>query len=757
MLIRYALFLILCFYISGALAQPIQKHGPWEVHHTEDLVEGKNNRLFLSATGGIYISDDLGDHWQKLEASINTVYFHPKFAINGRNGDLYAWDLEDGIFSTADNGVTWKSEFSFLPDGDKEIKSVAIDGDTLFVGTKKGLKFFHGPDQVRFSTEITALQNKEITALHVDGKTIVAGTMANGIFVSEDIGKTWADRTAGLPDGFDVKGIAVSGQSMYAYSNWLGVYYSNDKGLHWTPKNTGFSVSQVNKLFIDGDILYAATNSYENVYRSDLQDGSWTLIDDGIPDGWTPNTIYASGSTIIAGYVMGIYKSVDGAPFISSYNGVTDAFVFRNMEVGPDGTVWAIGSSTGVYKMEPGQDTFTPLVREQHNWGATSFIGNVLPIVHDYQMRMYDVVEKAWKEEYTYINVPFADRVIKTEDDLFLSSRTNGIFRYTGSTTWEPSNLGLGSLAVTEFTQQGTRFFVGTEDGLYAREEGAVQWTAIAFSTPALGVMKLFMNGDLILVTGSDAHTYRSADGGEHWEDVEDLKNLNANAYLQSGNIIYASAFAKLFMSSNGGKDWSSRELPRVEVNSMAVASGRLFLGTLEHGVWSTSLKADQEIIFTGIPETIISGSTYTLPVTASSGLPIEYSVISGPGTINGSVLTFTGEGDVVVMAAQGGDDIFNPVSKEQTFRVQMVTGVEREAVSDLDVFPNPAASKLCVSSESRSHGTVRIINAAGETIVGAVAFEGYLEIPLVNVSTGVYYMLFSDDLKTQGRKVYVK
>ena len=757
MIIRYFLLLVLSSYISTTLAQPIQKHGPSEVHWTEDLIEGKNNRLFLSGSGGVYTSDDLGDHWQRLESQINTVYFHPKFTVNEKNGDLYAWDREDGIYSTADNGVTWKWELNLLPEGDQDIQDIGIDGDTLFVGTMKGLKFFYGTDAIRWSTEIPALQNKEVTALHVDGKLIIAGTKANGVFISEDVGNTWVDRTTDLPAGYNVKGITVSGQTIFVNSDWMGVYYSTDKGLHWSPKNTGFTANQVIRLFVEGDILYAATYSYDNIYKSDLGGGAWTLIDAGIPNDWTPNTLYVSGSTIIAGYNMGLYKSVDGAPFIPSYDGITDAFVFKSMQLGPDGTVWAIGSHTGVYKMEPGENTFTPLVRGTANWGATTLIGNVLPVVQDYSMKMYDIVEKEWKEQYTYINVVLGDRVVKTENDLFISSQTSGIFQYNGTSVWDEYNVGLGSLAVQEFTQQGSRLIVGTDDGLYTRTEGEAQWNAIPFSAPGLGVRRLLIKDDVILLTATDYSTYLSADGGEHWEVVQGLKNLDVSAYLVVGDIMYATSFAKLYMSVDGGKNWSYRELPDVFISSMAACEEKLFLGTLEQGIWSTSLKVDQAITFTDVPETIDSGTSYTLAATSSSGLPITYTVISGPAVINGNVLTFTGEGDVVVRASQPGDDIYNPVTKDQTFRVELVTGIEREAFADLNVFPNPASSKLYVTSDSHTQGRVRIVSVAGESIVDCVEFDGYLEIPLGNVSGGLYYLLYSDGMKTAARKVFVK
>ena len=45
-----------------------------------------------------------------------------------------------------------------------------------------------------------------------------------------------------------------------------------------------------------------------------------------------------------------------------------------------------------------------------------------------------------------------------------------------------------------------------------------------------------------------------------------------------------------------------------------------------------------------------------TLSATASSGLPVTFSVLSGPGTLSGNVLTITGQGTIVVAADQAGN-----------------------------------------------------------------------------------------------------
>ena len=66
---------------------------------------------------------------------------------------------------------------------------------------------------------------------------------------------------------------------------------------------------------------------------------------------------------------------------------------------------------------------------------------------------------------------------------------------------------------------------------------------------------------------------------------------------------------------------------------------------------------ASQSITFTGLPTTATYGAAgpYSLNATASSGLPVTYSV-TGPATIAGSTLTITGAGTVTVTAAQAGN-----------------------------------------------------------------------------------------------------
>jgi hypothetical protein len=81
--------------------------------------------------------------------------------------------------------------------------------------------------------------------------------------------------------------------------------------------------------------------------------------------------------------------------------------------------------------------------------------------------------------------------------------------------------------------------------------------------------------------------------------------------------------------------------------------------GTTFGAVTPTSLTS-QTINFTAPTSPVTFGvSPITLTATASSGLAVTFSVVSGPGTVSGNTLTVTGAGTIVVAANQAGNSTY--------------------------------------------------------------------------------------------------
>jgi hypothetical protein len=78
----------------------------------------------------------------------------------------------------------------------------------------------------------------------------------------------------------------------------------------------------------------------------------------------------------------------------------------------------------------------------------------------------------------------------------------------------------------------------------------------------------------------------------------------------------------------------------------------------------------EQTITFTAPTSPVTYGvSPITLSATASSGLSVTFSVVSGPGTISGNILTITGVGTVEVAADQSGNADY-AAAKEVTHNI---------------------------------------------------------------------------------------
>ncbi|RMF23638.1 MAG: DUF11 domain-containing protein, partial [Bacteroidetes bacterium] len=76
----------------------------------------------------------------------------------------------------------------------------------------------------------------------------------------------------------------------------------------------------------------------------------------------------------------------------------------------------------------------------------------------------------------------------------------------------------------------------------------------------------------------------------------------------------------------------------------------------------SDPAKLDQTITFEPLPDRQVDDPPFTLNATASSGLPVQFSIVSGPANLAGNTLTLTGTpGIVTVEASQPGDATYNP------------------------------------------------------------------------------------------------
>ena len=95
---------------------------------------------------------------------------------------------------------------------------------------------------------------------------------------------------------------------------------------------------------------------------------------------------------------------------------------------------------------------------------------------------------------------------------------------------------------------------------------------------------------------------------------------------------------------------------------------------TENFNVFDTS-KDDQTITFGTLADKTYGDADFNLTATASSGLTVSYTIISGPATVSANTVSITGAGSVTIEANQGGDDTYNPApAVQQSFTVNKAT-----------------------------------------------------------------------------------
>jgi hypothetical protein len=81
--------------------------------------------------------------------------------------------------------------------------------------------------------------------------------------------------------------------------------------------------------------------------------------------------------------------------------------------------------------------------------------------------------------------------------------------------------------------------------------------------------------------------------------------------------------------------------------------------------------KGTQTISFSALGNKNYGDAPFTVSASASSGLSVTFSIVSGPASVNGNLVTMTGAGLVTVRASQAGDQNWNPATDvQQSFTV---------------------------------------------------------------------------------------
>lgn len=169
-------------------------------------------------------------------------------------------------------------------------------------------------------------------------------------------------------------------------------------------------------------------------------------------------------------------------------------------------------------------------------------------------------------------------------------------------------------------------------------------------------------------------------------------------------------------MSASGQATFSTSSLKPGTHTITASYTGGTNYGTGTASITINVSAGPQTITFTGLPATATFGAAgpYALNGTASSGLPVSYSV-TGPATLSGSTLTIIGAGTVTVTATQSGNSSYGAA---KSVTLSIVVGKATTVTTLTAATTNPAAgtTDLLTAKVTGGSPTGSVVFTAGTT-----------------------------------------
>jgi photosystem II stability/assembly factor-like uncharacterized protein len=483
-----------------------------------------------------------------------------------------------------------------------DVRALIIDPsrpDTLYVGTSGG--------EVYVSTDAgKSWQNPRnsvpfpgyvVDSLVVDrnGRLWAAswGLWGGGVIaVSEDSGKTWTRRDAGLED-FSVRAIAVDphDDDYVLIGGLTGVYRSRNAGCTWEKISDQENVESVAIDPRTHERLFVGT--WRQGYRSDDGGSSWTLINNGMvldtdmfeitidsnnPDnmwvatcGWVYNTKnsgdhwtrYKDGfnnrrvhdveldpcdrDALYAGTVAGLYRSNDAG---KTWYVVSDEdLVVNTIALHPQrpGRIILGIESDGVYVSNDGGKTFERSCQGLRNLTVSSVAVEPSEPKHVYAAVAFGGISSGiyessdagenWKKLSTTKLPSVLSLAVSDDAEMkFVAGTEKGFFWSTDGAEWtqaQPANAPIRVDRIVRFNR--ARFFAATSDGVFTSRDGGKSWYRLADSADRSVDIAVGTLGDKKALFALTANGLMVFDG-ELWQPIADAPAKGRTIAIRSLN-----------------------------------------------------------------------------------------------------------------------------------------------------------------------------------------------------------------------------
>jgi photosystem II stability/assembly factor-like uncharacterized protein len=531
------------------------------------------------------------------------------FAVDPQHPDtVFAATFEGGVFKSANGAQTWRP--LDLGPGVSRVDTLAIapgDPKTLYAGTGHGV--FKTTDGGRSwqatSSDLLGNETAErrehrsiegyvytLTVDQSDADIAYAGTWQNGVFKTEDGGRSW--QSIG-PKAVAVSTLALNPQDTGTiYAGALGSYTrggpgvikSSDSGATWHP--VGLRGTDVATLALDPkhpETVFAGTLR-KGIFKSTNGGASWRSV--GLEG-------EASSALVLDPNNSGI-----------AYAGMWDRGVFKTEDGGRSWRSLEAGASSSALALNPRDP-------------GIIYAGRIGGLAEGGVLKSLDAGQ-SWRPMNAGL---IAARVSAlaldpgSQGTAYAAVDGRGVFKRVDE-RWRAATTGLTSEwvhALAVDPQDPATVYAGTDGPVYKSTDGAASWGVASLLHEPTGVSALAVDpqdsATVYAITTNDAtghdgrsirirsRVFKSTDGGSAWPTevvVQAVKVLGARGAVidravhnpslvidpLDPEVLYAGGLG-VTKSFDGGMTWRSSGLPRRPVPALAVdpeKAGIVYAGT---------------------------------------------------------------------------------------------------------------------------------------------------------------------------------
>ncbi len=598
-------------------AQWIETNGPYSSYGgtANCLLTVGSNTLAGTFQDGIFRSTDDGVTWSPFGAGMVNATVNC-MAISGP--DIFA-GIDGGLAISTDSGATWSGMGT--GGGPGPVESLAATDSMVVAGFIVGISVLTRHSDGSWSAVYKNLAY--VLSLEIVGNKIYAGTLSNGILMSDDSGATWVRKDSGLTDS-TVLSLHRIGPRLFAGTD-AGAFTSTDGGDMWSPVTGGLPGGSVVGFDTNSTTAFAATDS--GLYRSTDKGLSWSADNQGLAN-TSVSSLSVNGDHLIVGVLGHIFVSTDNgtswtasntpferssiAPLTAESNLLFGADEFTLYRSSDGGSSWVrtVDRSTIPYQF----DNLTArgkyvLAGLDNNVAIRSTDYGATWTVMDSGLAGGSVWDFAWIGPDVY------------------GGGKEGVFVSTDSSaSW--SSVGLSSEYVRALASKGEDLFAATYDSLFQSTDYGAHWSQLKINYPSydaqyFGIAALAATSGSVFA-GTSLGVFQLKDNSDTFENIlPSNTGWTAQALAASDSNLFVIAGGQIIHLSDSGTDWGSVDDGLMfEPRSLAVSGLYLFAGTYKGGVWKRPLSqviAGVTLSGSSIPESFALYQNYPNPFNPST------------------------------------------------------------------------------------------------------------------------------------------